>query len=245
MEKVFIDNAEQAELLKANLVIGQFITSCSHSMRGPLKSIAGLVNLLGNYKNLSESDVKTFLDLIGNTAIKMEQMLDGLEHFLENSKRELAYQPVDCKKIIDHVLKKYGQELLLAKIKVNVAVRQQSTVFSDGPRLRLVFSHLIQNAIQFRDIDKQDNRIDISVKMINGRYVMVVSDNGIGIAEDNHQKIFQLFFRASNKSVGSGIGLYVVNEVVKKMKGTIEVDSIPGRGSSFTIHLKNFDRRPE
>jgi light-regulated signal transduction histidine kinase (bacteriophytochrome) len=87
MKNFSTSNLTSNNLVRANEVINQFINSCSHSMRGPLKSINGLVNLLHRSKDYTEAETDTFLNLIEKTTQKMENMLDELEQLLENSKR--------------------------------------------------------------------------------------------------------------------------------------------------------------
>ena len=66
-----------------------------------------------------------------------------------------------------------------------------------------------------------------------------ISDNGIGIARENHEKIFNMFYRVSTQSVGSGLGLYIVKETVEKLQGVINLESEPGKGTVFSIRLPN------
>jgi signal transduction histidine kinase len=225
------------ELQRANRIIGQFITSCSHSMRGPLKSIAGLTHLLQGYKQHSEKDMELFLDLIGNTLLKMEQMLDGLEHFMENAKREPEYKTANFAEIVDRVLKRYDEEIRGAGLRVAVNIHQPVSTPLDAARLQLIISYLLVNAIQYRDHAKKVSWINISIESASEGYSIRIGDNGIGIAEEHHEKIFHLFYRACEISTGSGVGLYIVHEVVKKLRGVIRVSSEPGHGTVFEIVL--------
>jgi signal transduction histidine kinase len=68
---------------------------------------------------------------------------------------------------------------------------------------------------------------------------IIVKDNGIGISKENQEKIFDMFYRVSENSVGSGLGLYIVKEIVEKLDGKIEVESEPGKGTAFSIHIPN------
>lgn len=238
MEAAFIQNPELQELQKANQIIGQFINSCSHSMRGPLKSIAGLVGLLNNVDN-SENDSKIFLGLIGKTALKMENMLDELEHFMENSKRNLNLMPIACQEVLDFTLTQYKEEIETKGIKIVGAVEQSAPLYSDLSRLRLIVAHLLANAIQFCDETKTKPEITITFKVDSEGCNITVSDNGVGIDPHEHLKIFQLFYRATAKSSGAGIGLYVVREVVEKMGGKVSVNSLLNKGAAFNIALPN------
>ncbi len=230
---------EFQELEKANMVIKQFVTSCSHSMRGPLKSIKGLVNLLYQSNKYSQVDAMSFLDLIGQTALKMENMLDELEQILENSKREIILKKIDWNEMIDSVLARYTKEIKEANITVETCINQPTEFSSDLHRVHLILSHLIENAIQFQDENKNMHSIHIGVQTSRKKCVIRISDNGIGISHEVQGFVFNLFYRATQRTKGAGVGLYVVGEAVEKMGGTITVDSILEMGSVFIITLPN------
>lgn len=227
------------ELLKAKMVISLFINSCSHTMRGPLKSIEGLVNLLYTSKNYSESESKLFLDLIQSTVLKLEATLDELEHLLKNSQQAVAQRPVDFNQILKEILSAHTQVIERAGVCLEANIEQTTAFYTDASRLRIILSHIIDNAIQFRDETKEKMEIYISIKTTEANCIIAVSDNGIGIAPENHARIFELFFRASQKSKGTGVSLYVVNDMLAKMNGSISVDAVPHKGSVFTISIPN------
>jgi signal transduction histidine kinase len=232
-------NVETRELEKSKEVISQFIRSCSHSMRGPLKSIAGLVSLLNSSREPSAVNNQLFLNLIAQTTSKMEHMLDELEHFMENSNRNLTLKPVDCNELLAGVLHQFKSEIETAGIVIKQKIDQSYPLYSDLPRLRLVISKLIENAIQFQDENKSLKEVTISIIVNKNSCTVSVQDNGIGIDPKEKLNIFQLFYRATEKSSGAGIGLYVVREVVEKMGGSVVVCSTPEVGSDFVMEIPN------
>lgn len=239
MENVDIKINKEEELLKAREVIGLFINSCSHTMRGPLKSISGLVNLLYEGKSYSESETKTFLKLIQGTALKLENTLDELEHLLENSQQIIHKKEAYLTDLIDEVIDSCKPEMERTGIHLEVCIDQTSPFFTDVSRLRIILSNIMNNAIQFSDDTKKAKEIHISVRTTSSNLCIAISDNGIGISPENHSKIFELFFRGTEKSSGAGIGLYVVQDMITKMGGSIHIDSVPKRGSIFTINIPN------
>jgi signal transduction histidine kinase len=192
------------------------------------------VNLLSEAETHSP-DGKQLLALARNTVLQMENMLDELEHFLENSKRDVTYFPVACINVINSVLMELADEI--KDVRVEVCNEQTVPFFCDPARLRIILSNLIRNAIQFRDVEKPGSHISIKVKTSSNNCTISVADNGVGIDSAHHSNIFRLFYRASERSAGPGIGLYVVRETVEKMGGRIKVNSIPKKGSMFTITL--------
>lgn len=237
METLII-NPHKSESKKAERVINQFIISCSHSFRSPLKSIKGLVNLM-HYDRQPTPDDGIFLELIDSTVDTMEHTLDELEYFLENSNRKVNQKTMDCDKLINDVIRLHTDELKAKGVEVKINVEKCAPLFSDVARIRIVLQNLFSNAIQFQDPSKEKKMIDVSVRITADNFTFSISDNGIGIDPENHLKIFRLFFRASDKSSGTGVGLYVINEIVNKLNGHITVSSTPGEGSTFRVNLPN------
>jgi len=227
------------ELIKAKSTIEQFIYSCSHTLRAPLKSIAGLVYLLKNSGTNEDIDPNFFLESIEKTVEKMESVLNDLELFLSNSRHALTTQSIDVKSMTNEVV---AEAQLLPdrnKIDFSIVCNQEIPFFSDKNRIKVIVSQLISNAIQFQDDSKSKNKVDIHVKVTPFNCLIQIRDNGIGIESSVLPHIFQLFYRGSDKSTGSGVGLYIVQEVLNKMAGNISVRSVNSKGSTFQISIPN------
>lgn len=234
-----IASVASLELTKAKGAIEQFIYSCSHTLRGPLKSIAGLVNLLKNTDINSEIDSQLFLQSIEKTVEKMEVVLNELEQFLSNSKQGLIHRPVALKSLIRKVVDEIRIQAIKDPISISINIQQNIPFNTDEGRLQVILTHLISNAVQFRDPSKSTMRVSIKVNVTTTLCILQVRDNGIGMNDEVCPQIFGLFYRGSERSVGSGVGLYIVHEIVNKMNGSIVVRSVPGKGSEFEIMLPN------
>jgi signal transduction histidine kinase len=108
---------------------------------------------------------------------------------------------------------------------------------TDKTRLQIVFFNLISNAIQYQDKFKPTSYIRISCSRTNNQLLLQIEDNGIGIEQAYQDKVFDMFYRATVNSKGSGLGLYIVKEAVEKLGGTISLRSTHGEGTSFTLSL--------
>src|SRR5690606_6528244 len=108
---------------------------------------------------------------------------------------------------------------------------------SDFLRVKILLTNLVSNAIKYRDPEKKETVIDIDFSAKNGSYVIKITDNGIGIAQEYHSKIFNMFYRATYSGDGSGLGLYIVKETINKLKGKISIQSSPLQFTSFIIQL--------
>ena len=112
-------------------------------------------------------------------------------------------------------------------------------LITDKNRLNIILNNLISNAITYQDPSKNDPLVNIKVDMSDTETNIIVKDNGIGISKELQEKIFDMFFRGSENSDGSGLGLYIVKESVEKLNGTINVRSVPGKGSEFRVLIPN------
>lgn len=117
--------------------------------------------------------------------------------------------------------------------------------YSDKSRLLIVLNNMLSNAVRYRDPWKTDSFVQIKVEVNEAEARLEFSDNGIGIADHYLDKIFNMFFRASADSKGSGLGLYIVKSAVEKLDGTIDVESELGVGTTFRITIPNQKPLPE
>jgi signal transduction histidine kinase len=113
----------------------------------------------------------------------------------------------------------------------------QPVIVTDPLRLRIILTNLITNAYKYQDSHKEKSTIEVSCAKENQSVNISVRDNGIGIPEDLKDKIFDMFFRGTEKSVGTGLGLYVVKDIVGKLNGSIVVKTRLGQGSEFVVTL--------
>ena len=114
-----------------------------------------------------------------------------------------------------------------------------SDFYSDPWRIEEIFRNLISNAIKYRKMDNTLHEIKISITIEQNQAIISFRDNGIGINKQNLSKVFDMFYRASEQSGGSGLGLYIVKNAVEKLGGRVTVGSEPGQYTIFEIVLPN------
>lgn len=223
-------------LVKANQVIDKFINSCSHSLRGPLKTILGLVNLINaNAKN--EGSIDSIVQMIERSANHLDHTLTELEQYLVNAKKEVTVEAINPEALVAEVVSLYQNDLNGNGITLSTEVQQENIIRTDKERLKMMLSLLLSNAVTFYDPHKTHRKVELSLKTVGDALQITVADNGIGIPHTIRKEIFQLFYRGSERSKGAGIGLYIVNEAVEKMGGRIEVESQLEAGSVFKLTL--------
>ena len=239
MQTIISTNSTGEELIKAKEAINQFLNSCSHSLRGPLKSISGLNLILKQVVTNGTEDPLRYIDMITESVSQLESLLQQFEGFLETSRKQLTLEPVNIGALVDGVLADVKKETSFHDVEVKFVLQQDGHLYSDSAAIRLVLFHLLQNAIIFRDESKSQARVDIQVKVTRSSCSINVCDNGIGIPHEIQPRVFELFYRGSENSKGTGVGLYIVSEVIKKLAGSISVHSKPGVGTNLFLWIPN------
>jgi signal transduction histidine kinase len=233
---------QNTELQKANQELDRFIYSASHDLRAPLKSIQGLINLSDHTEKLTE--IKQYHALMRERLTGLENVLNNILDYSRNAKTELQIQSVSVYAVVSQTLidLQYSDE---AKgIKIETGIPEGLTLNTDALRFAIVVNNLISNAFKYSDHRKETPTVTITAQRLNNQVHLSVEDNGEGISEEQLQKIFSMFYRASSKSSGSGLGLYLVKETVERLGGTIEVESTVGKGSVFRVNIPDITTHP-
>jgi len=223
------------ELVKAKGEIEQFIYSCSHTLRAPLKSIAGLVHLLKNSTTNPEIDPKFFLESIEKTCTKMELLLDDFEQFLSNSRQRVVAHSVDVREIAEEVLQDFQAVVEAEHIQISMTCDQSAPFYTDKNRFRVILTHLISNAIHFRNNEREKMEVRIQVKVFPSFCTVQVRDNGVGFDMQYANKLFGVFQRLhrADQFEGTGVGLAVVHRIVHRHGGRVWADGEVNQGATF------------
>ncbi len=218
------------KLEKSNSELDRFVYSASHDLGAPLKSIIGLLNL-AKIDKLEESTI--YFDKIENSIKKLEDVIQNLIRFSRNTRQEVRSEPIELKSIA----KELKEELIYAdssKIEFTISVSNDFELKTDPVRLKIILSNFISNSIKYRTKNKLC-KIQLKGFKNDNNHFISIEDNGIGIETQYLDKIFDMFYRATTISEGSGLGLYIVKESAEKLNAEITVISIIDAGSTFTI----------
>jgi signal transduction histidine kinase len=227
--------AQNEKLEKANKELDRFVYSASHDLRAPLSSLTGLINLSGMTSDVNT--IREYHNHMLNRIVVMDKFIKEIIDYSRNARVEVIEENINLKSLIDEVTDNLKFVNGSSRIALKNSIDEALELRSDGYRLKVIFSNLISNAVKYHDLRKPDPRITIGCKKIDDAYVVKVEDNGMGIPAEHVSKIFDMFYRAHEKSEGSGLGLYIAKETLLKMGGQISVDSAYGEGSSFSITL--------
>ena len=232
--------AFEIELSRTNFELDSFVYRASHDLRAPLRSILGLINVISIETNL---DLKfNYVKLIEKSVNKLDKFIADLTDFSRNSRLEIKAEPINFEHIIQEIVENLKYMEGAAETKITIVSNQSATLYSDNARLEIVLQNLVSNAIKYRNPDNE-SRLEILLENDANQANITFSDNGKGIKEEYLGKIFDMFYRASEDSYGSGLGLYITKQVAEKLGGSIEVQSEFGVGTTFKLTITNFTER--
>jgi PAS domain S-box-containing protein len=228
-------NVEE-ELKVRNAELDNFVYKVSHDLRAPLSSILGLVHLAalpGNTDNLDD-----YLKLIGTKIHDLDRFITDVLSHSKNLKMDVQVNPVDLTELIQNTFSSVSYLKGVDSITLDVTVRGEE-FYSDPWRLAEVLRNLISNSIKYRNTENPHSKIEVRAVVTATQCYLQFSDNGIGIAAHHLPKVYDMFFRANEKSEGSGLGLYIVKKAIEKLGGNIKMDSQLGIGTRYEILIPN------
>jgi len=224
------------ELKRVNFELDNFVYHTSHDLRSPLLSIMGLINICKNEDTVD--GIMNYFELIEKSVKRLDALVINLLTLSRNSRVNDKKQLVDFNKLIKESI----EILNLSKpqnLEVTLHVDQEVDFLSDPTRLSIVFNNLISNAFKYYNPSVENPKVDIAMQVTEEEAIFKVKDNGLGIPKENQARIFQMFYRATDQSQGSGLGLYIVKNVVEKLKGSISFTSASRKGTTFVVKIPN------
>jgi PAS domain S-box-containing protein len=215
--------------------LDHFIYKTTHDLRAPLRSAMGLISLA---EREPESYAK-YLGLIKTSLHTLEGIIEEVNSFYKNEKLAVQNEWIDLRSMINREVANLSNTPEAAGVKIDLFINGDAPFYSDPLRVRTIFTNILSNAIKYSDPTKYTKYITISATVFHDKMFLTIEDNGVGIEEEYHDKIFEIFFRASAQSRGSGLGLYIVKDTLSRLGGNVYLKSKPGVGSSFTIMVPN------
>jgi PAS domain S-box-containing protein len=228
--------SKEKELVKSNRQLDQVIYKTTHDLKAPLMSALGLIRLA---ENSPDGEKVRYLELIKKSLLKLDSFINEMNNFFRNEKLAIQRMEIDMEGLLRSELDDVKNLYLEEEIDIRLNVRESAVFYSDDIRVKTIAGNLLSNAIKYRDTTKAQSFIDISVSIDQEICELRFVDNGIGIEPQYGEKIFDLFFRATEQSQGTGLGLFIVKDTIERLKGTINVQSTPGEGTAFTIRIPN------
>lgn len=233
-------NLRQQRKLAA--VKNEFISNITHELKTPIATVSVAIEALKNFNALQDPQrTKEYLDISGQELQRLSLLVDKVLKLSMFEKHQVTVnkEPVDIKQLVEEVTATLRLQFEKNKAQLNIQTEgEQFTVMADRMHITSVIYNLLDNALKY---SRSNPSIEVVLKEITDGVELAVVDNGIGIAEEYTQKIFDKFFRVPHGDThnvkGYGLGLSYVAYIVQLHNGIIAVKSQPGIGSRFTIKL--------
>ncbi len=221
------------EKIKADRLasIGNMMSTIVHDLRTPMSNIYGFVDLM------QEEEDQNVRQEYAEIIIKQINILNNMtKDILDFAKGKTTILPVKhaVDKLLDDFTKVFKPDVEKKGFKFESACNVQAMIYIDPEKITRVFMNIMKNAIEAMD---EDGKFSITANQVNGEIEFLLSDTGEGIPAEIRDKLFDSFV-TSGKKGGTGLGLAIVKKLIDQHKGRIEVDSEPGKGTTFKIYFK-------
>lgn len=233
LEQKLLSRIEQ--LKNTNKQLDHFVYSATHDLKAPLASLSGLISIFRYEDDAAQQEL--YLQLMEKSIHRLNEFIKEIVDYSRNSNQELKVEKIDFNELVNEIFEGLEHMSEAATTQKIIDIDQSSLFFSDRHRLKVVLSNLITNAYKYGSSHRRDSFVHIHVQADSQQASIHVKDNGQGISQEHIDRIFDMFFRASEGKGGSGLGLYIVKETIEKMQGNIHVVSEVGKGTCFIVTI--------
>jgi signal transduction histidine kinase len=217
-----------------------FISMASHELRSPLTAIRGYLEFL-NEKQTKNKDAESghYLENITLSVNRLGTLVNDILEVsrLEGNQIPIEIESFDPAPLLAQSIEELRSQAIIKELELVYEGSPQTMISADKERLKQILVNLIGNAIKYT----QKGNVTIGAKIRDNEYLITVADSGIGMSAEDQARLFEKFYRIKNEEtkdiVGTGLGLWITSELIRRMKGKITVESIEGVGSHFTVHL--------
>lgn len=238
--KLSVENEEHVitghKLKKINRELDTFVYRASHDLKGPLASLLGLIGIVQSEVEGNES-ANLYLDLMKQRGQRLDNILVDLIGATQVKQSPIKFSRLnlldETKRVVTEVKDKYEG----IETQFELDIDPELTAVTDKLIFRAVLSNYIENSHKYRNTEKEKAHSITRITIEDGNIAISVQDDGTGIPENGQDKLFEMFFRGTNKVSGSGLGLYIVRQAVEKLKGKVDATSEFGKGSTFRAYI--------
>ncbi|NHJ46287.1 MAG: PAS domain S-box protein [Asgard group archaeon] len=226
------------QLARVNRELEAFSYSVSHDLRSPLRSIDGFSKaILEDYSQIMDDTGKDYLNRVRAACLRMNELIDDMLNLSKLTRRELQYKEVNLSDLVNDILTRYQKND--PRQEVSIKIDENIVVYGDHSLLRAVMENLLGNAWKFTNKNKK-TKIRFGLKIIDGKKVYYVQDNGVGFNMKYYDKLFLVFQRLHNyiEFKGTGVGLAIVQRIINRHGGRVWAESKTGKGATFYFTLQ-------
>jgi signal transduction histidine kinase len=245
---LFLTIRSVSQELELSRMKSDFVSTISHEFKSPLTSIRQLAEMLQSGRVASEEKRQKYYDVLVEQSERLSLLTENVLSFarMEEGRKDFKFEPVDIASVLEDIVSTIQERVRHDGFELELKIEQPlSSIKADSPAFTQAVNNLIDNAIKYSGESK---RIFVSAEEKDQHLVLSVRDFGRGIKEEEQVKVFERFYRGGDELTrtvkGSGLGLTLVKQIVEAHKGSVQVESELGRGSTFSIKLP-FDQPKE
>ncbi|MDO1444988.1 two-component regulator propeller domain-containing protein [Rhodocytophaga aerolata] len=231
------------DLKKTNEELDNFVYRVSHDIRAPLSSILGLVTLIKLEQDPAQQQL--YLQMIDKSINKLDGFVKDILDYSRNSRITINQEEINFPELVDNVHAELQYMENAHQLKLLTDFKLEAPHYNDVRRLHIILRNLFSNAIKYQNLHADQSFLHIHIQTDTHFATITVKDNGIGIDPCQQEKVFDMFYRGSQLSNSSGLGLYIVKEAIEKLKGSIHLQSELGVGTTFIIKLPTMQPKEE
>ncbi|MEY3344141.1 MAG: hypothetical protein RL090_1825 [Bacteroidota bacterium] len=225
------------ELEKLNRDLDQFVYSASHDLRAPVLAISGIVDEILDPET-DEETKKQDLFRIQKVVGRLDDTISDIVSYSKNTRLPVLPERVDLESMVKEL---FDSMRYLKRFDIGLFVDLEIScdLWSDRSRIQSLLKNLLSNAIKFSVDRPEGSRIRVTGKVDTQSCYVEIADNGEGIPEAYQASVFDMFYRATSSSHGTGLGLYICNEIMKKLGGAVTLKSELGKGTTICLTIPN------
>ncbi|MDH3269233.1 MAG: HAMP domain-containing histidine kinase, partial [Ignavibacteria bacterium] len=244
-EELILEHLEAERLEELNELKSFFMHTITHELKTPLTSIKLFTEKLQNKKDIPPEKSDFYLEVIEGESDKLRRLIDNILDYARIEKGMKSYNQkcVNLTKVVKNAINSMKYQFMISKQTVEVITNSDEIIINaDEEAIERAITNLLTNAIKY---SSGESKTTVTVKKANGNAGVEVRDNGRGISPEDLKQIFEPFKRVkaleAKKIEGTGLGLAIVKHIMDAHDGRIEVESEPGKGSTFTLWLSLAD----
>jgi len=219
------------ELKQAYKELDTFFYRASHDFRRPLTTFMGLSEVAKI--TVKDNAALELFERVNETARNLDKMLMKLQSISDLGVQELIFKEVSIEEIFNNAITQLDSEILHRNIRTTITVESGLCLYSYPALIKIMIDNLIENAVSFCGVNNP--AIELKAHQEQNRVVIQIHDNGQGIEKAYIDRVFDMYFRGTERSKGNGLGLYIVKKTADKLKAHVVLQSEPGTGTTVTI----------
>lgn len=235
--------SQNRELKKLNEELDRFIYSAAHDLKSPLASMEGLVILAE--KEINNPEHAHYFKMMTSSLRKLESFIKDITDYAKNKRQQLKVETVDLEEQLTEIIDSLKFLPDAERVNASIQIKNGPEFHSDKTRFGIIMKNLISNSFRYLDKTKSENWVVIEGTVNEQQLTLKITDNGIGIGDKHLPRIYDMFYRAVEHSQGTGIGLFLVRETVRMLRGKIAVKSKLGEWTVFYLTIPNLKGNKE